>query len=785
MLKVPGRGPLDAEIIIVGEAPGGDEEIAGVPFIGASGKELDRWLKEVGLDRSKCYVTNVCKYRPPANDMEEWLTVKKTVGKKKDYTLFQGRYAHPLVLEGVTELMAEIAAHPSARIIIGLGNTALWALTGQWGIGAWRGSEMNALGGIPFVPTLHPSAVLRQWKTRPYVIHDLKQRVVHRLNNGFIKPEFDFNSCPTYDEVIAYIQGMSGDVAGDIETSQGHVICLGLATSATHAMCIPFRNGSGVVWSQDEVEGIMVALVEARKRCNWIGQNWNYDAQYMEEDFNVLIMADFDTYIGQSVLFPGVDRKLGFLASMYCEWHCYWKDDIDDWGKIADFDSLFRYNCRDAAHTWEVAQKQKMLLEKSRLTAQFTNRMRYSYSVYKMMRRGVNRDHVRTNKMLEEVGEFIHSKELLVAQVAGKPINFDSPKQVADLFYKQFGCKPPAKRGKPGKVSTDDETLKKVIEAYPQHAPTALAILEARSYRSLRSNFLLAQTDPDGRFRSSWSATGTETFRLTSSQNAFYRGGPLQNITDGKHTHSGRALPNLRSCIVPDIGYVMGNCDLERADLQVVVWEANDEDMKQKLREHVDVHTENAKDLYGLSTVTEQQRHFGKTFVHLTNYGGTARTCALRVACTVHQADLMQRRWFQMHPGILEWHRRTSAYLTGTRTVTNRFGYRRIYFDRVEGLLPEALAWLPQSTIGILISLQQMAIEEQVPEVEMLMQGHDSVIFQYRQELEADILPRIQRASHIAVPYEDPLYIPLELATSTSSWGEVEKRPWPTGLQTL
>ena len=309
-----------------------------------------------------------------------------------------------------------------------------------------------------------------------------------------------------------------------------------------------------------------------------------------------------------------------------------------------------------------------------------------------------------------------------------------------------------------------------------------MAILESRSLNSIRSTFLRAKLDPDGRFRSSWHPIGTETFRLTSSKNAFYRGGPLQNVTDGKHTHSGRKLPNLRSCIVPDAGHRIYNCDLERADLQVVVWEADDDDLKQKIREHADIHSENAKDVFGLDRApTEQERHFAKTFVHGTNYGGKARTMAVNANCTVHEADLAQRRWFAAHPGIKRWHERVEAYLAGTRTVTNRFGFRRIYFDRVDGLLPEALAWIPQSTVSLVISYMQMLIEDELGDMqETLMQGHDSLVGQYRIENEDKVLPMIHRLSkQVIVPYDDPLCIPLELALSDSSWGEVEKCPWP------
>lgn len=794
-LRVTGSGPLSARVMLLGEAPGFDEEVQGKPFVGASGKELDRMLKEVGLVRDECYVTNVCEYRPPDNEMAAWLTDKKT-DVKKGYVEIEGRYAHPLVVEGRQRLLETIQSMPNLELIIGFGNTPLWALTGNWGVTKWRGSEMVLADGKHFVPTLHPAAILRNFAARPQVIHDLQTRCVKRLKHGFVTPQFKFNIQPTYDDVIECINGLTGDVVGDVETAGGHIICLGLAWSPVDAICIPFRGPDGVYWSIDETRAIIDALRAKRSQITWIGQNWNYDAQYVAEDFDFHLMADFDTYVAQSVLFPGVERSLGFLSSMYCEWHQYWKEDAKDWGKVADFNGLFRYNCRDCCANWEIKQAHEILLKKARLESQFKERMEYSYHVYRMMREGVNRDYDRTAKMCGEVVEAIHERELFLTEKLGRPVTkttktktvhlFNSPAQVANLFYKELGCKAQVKRGKKngGKVTTDDEALKKVMEDYPAHAPIALAILECRSLDKIKSTFLEAELDPDGKFRSSWMATGTETFRCTSGGNAFHRGGPLQNVTDGKHTHSGRKLPNLRSCIVPTYGHTIFNCDLERADLQVVVWEAGDEDLKQKLREHVDIHSENAKDVFGLLRApTEQERHFAKTFVHGTNYGGKPRTMAANANCTVHEADLAQRRWFAAHPGIKAWHQRVQAGLMAFRTVSNKFGYRRIYFDRVEGVLSEALGWIPQSTVAILISLMQMKMNELMEmhrlHAPIIMQGHDSVVGEYLTTEEDKCLPLLYQASRIAVPYDDPLFIPLELATSASSWGEVEKRAWP------
>jgi DNA polymerase I-like protein with 3'-5' exonuclease and polymerase domains/uracil-DNA glycosylase len=803
---VPSSGFFESKVWIVGEAPGLDEELAGEPFVGVSGQELNRQLREAGIDRSECYVTNVCPYRPPGNDMGEWLTDKKTA-LKRGFELVGGRYAHPHVVEGRERLLSALAQH-KPTLVIGFGNTSLWAMTSKWGIGAWRGSEMTLECGSRFVPTLHPAAVLRSWDQRPAVIHDLKYRCTRRLKHGFVDPVWDFSTFPTFDEAMNFIAGLHDDVAMDIETIAGHTVCIGIATSSRRAMCIPFLGPQGTIWSQEESDAIMYRLHMMVKQgsFNVVGQNWAYDRQYLQEDFKLDFRPSFDTLIAQSVLFPGNERGLGYLSSMYCDWHQYWKEDGKEWNKgIKDFAKEFVYNCRDVCATWEIAQTQSKLLTTAGLTEQFESRMSYGNYVYDMMRRGVLRDQQRTETMIGEVNESIHQREMVVAEIAGHAVNFASPKQVSELLFKEKGLKPVGKTTKGGAASTNDDALKKLVEKYPEASALCTPILEARSLSTIKATFLEAETDPDGQLRASWMATGTETFRCTSSKNAFHRGGPLQNITDGKHTHSGRRLPNLRSTIVPPPGCVIWNCDLERADLQAVAWEADDLELKKALLDRVDLHLVNAVMLFDIKGVTydecfeshpkykehkeehEQKRHFGKTFVHLTNYGGGARTCAIKTHSTVHQADLLQRRWFQLHPGILDWHRRTRAALLGTRTVRNRFGYRRVYFDRVDGLLPEVLAWVPQSTTSIVISLMHMAIEDKLKEhgfddrdFGITLQVHDSLTGYYRQTHESQILSLIHSASkQVIVPYDDPLWIPLELSTSESSWGEVEKRQWP------
>lgn len=65
---VPGEGPVDAEVMLIGEGPGFHEDKQGRPFVGPAGRLLNELLESIGLDRSKVYITNVVKCRPPNNN---------------------------------------------------------------------------------------------------------------------------------------------------------------------------------------------------------------------------------------------------------------------------------------------------------------------------------------------------------------------------------------------------------------------------------------------------------------------------------------------------------------------------------------------------------------------------------------------------------------------------------------------------------------------------------------------------------------------------------------------
>ena len=238
-------------------------------------------------------------------------------------------------------------------------------------------------------------------------------------------------------------------------------------------------------------------------------------------------------------------------------------------------------------------------------------------------------------------------------------------------------------------------------------------------------------------------------------------------------------LPNTRKMFIPDPGKMLIDVDLERADAQVVAWEAGDEKLKAAFRAGADVHTTNAADAFQIAeeAVTKLQRQQAKIGVHATNYGAKPETVAEHTNMTLAEAILFQNNWFGAHPKILDWQENTKTELHKNKgTFRNVFGYEITFFDRLDiKRFHEALSWRPQSVVAIVTNIGLCNIDENLPEVQLLMQNHDSLLMQTDISNCPNIYTEIERQMAIEVPYNDPLIISTGLSISDKSWGDVEE----------
>src|SRR5688500_7499379 len=148
---VPGEGNPDADVVIVGEAPGASEDKQGRPFVGSAGKLLDRLLGDAGLERGDVFITNVVKARPPKN---------------RDPKADEVQHHLPWLLAQLEVI--------EPRLIVPLGRHALGRFVSDVKIGEVHGRVLTNDDGRTIFPWYHPAAALHNQSLRETLHEDAR-----------------------------------------------------------------------------------------------------------------------------------------------------------------------------------------------------------------------------------------------------------------------------------------------------------------------------------------------------------------------------------------------------------------------------------------------------------------------------------------------------------------------------------------------------------------------------------------------------------------------------------
>lgn len=800
-MRVRSVGPTNAKIMLVGEAPGEREMERGEPFVGFSGDELTRMLHAAGIMRSECFLTNVIRDRPPRNDISAFIPLKKK-DITKSHVPLRDRMVTPNVREDYDLLKKEINL-VKPNVIIALGSVALWALTGKWGIGDWRGSELWCDqirfedGTSPIViPTFNPAFILRQWSSRWLCVFDFKKAAERKESRELHRPKYNFILRPDFNTALATLSDLIAHceerffentsalpLSVDIETRAGHIACIGLAWSADDAICIPLMQSGkdDGYWNEEEEFQIVLALRQLllHPAVKIIGQNFNYDAQYIERHWCFIPVPSHDTMLAQHALFPGMPKDLGFLSSIYCKNHVFWKNDGKTWDKNTGEEQLWRYNCEDCVRTFEIAKEQENALALNGLVE--VNRFQQSLCgpVLRAQSRGVKIDLARRGQLALELQDLISEREQFLKNVFNHMVNVRSPKQLYTLFVDDLHLKPILKHRANGTYtpSFDDESLEKLGEREPLISQIAEVILDIRSLNIFIGTFVGGKLDFDSRMRCEYNVGGTKTYRFSSNTTPFDVGVNLQTIPKGDESRKKLRTfrtPNIRKMFVPDPGFTFFDIDLDSADLRIVTWESDCKEMKAMFRSGLKPYVEVAKEYYKDPSITKKHQKYPafKSLCHGTNYLGHSAGIAPKVGLLVHEIEKIQRWYFGKFPEIKKWQDRLIETINTKRQIQNVWGYRFCVFDRITvDTYRELVAWIPQSSVAILINHGFVEIDSNLKEVQVLLQTHDSLSGQFPSH-RPQLTESIKSACQVALPYLDPLTIPVDIHTSTDSWGE-------------
>lgn len=321
---VPCQKPrrIPCPISFLGEAPGEEEvdhrekDAEGKwhdnpqPFVGPSGRLFNSILRSANLDRSDFHITNVFDEKAPDNECGPWMLDRDRVAAS-------------------AERLAREFGSFKPRVIVPLGGTALWALTGFTKIADFRGSVMRAsriVPGTKLLPTFHPAHVRRTWKVLPLVTGDfIRAATEAALGPKIIYPDATLLIEPNLKELRAFAKDCRGSplMSVDIETGWGDITTIGFAPTPKLAMNVPFldlRKPSKCYWSTPaaEVEAWQIVKELCESSIPKVMQNGLYDAIWLWLRYHIALRNyREDDRLLHHAMYPELPKSLGSMAASY------------------------------------------------------------------------------------------------------------------------------------------------------------------------------------------------------------------------------------------------------------------------------------------------------------------------------------------------------------------------------------------------------------------------------------------------------------------------------------
>jgi len=354
----------------------------------------------------------------------------------------------------------------------------------------------------------------------------------------------------------------------------------------------------------------------------------------------------------------------------------------------------------------------------------------------------------------------LHELELQAHAMAGQAFNLASPKQLAEILFEKLGL-PILKKTPKGAPSTAEEVLAELAETY--ELPRLL--LEHRTLAKLKSTYTdklpLMVNATTGRVHTSYHQAVTATGRLSSTDPN------LQNIPI--RSEEGRRI---RQAFIAAPGYKLVAADYSQIELRIMAHLSEDPGLLSAFAAGQDIHRATAAEIMGIAPadVTTEQRRNAKAINFGLIYGMSAFGLAKQLGIPRSEAQHYMDRYFARYPGVQRYMERTRAQAEEQGYVETLFG-RRLYLPdiraRNQGLRKAAeraaINAPMQGTAADIIKRAMIRLAEWLPSCEtgsirMLMQVHDELVFEVREDKVDGYLPEIRRlmsqAAELAVPLE-------------------------------
>lgn len=361
----------------------------------------------------------------------------------------------------------------------------------------------------------------------------------------------------------------------------------------------------------------------------------------------------------------------------------------------------------------------------------------------------------------DEIAKRLKELELKAHELAGEPFNLSSPKQLGEILFTKLEL-PILKKTPKGAPSTAEEVLQELALDYP--LPKLL--MEYRGLSKLKSTYTdklpLMVNEHSGRIHTSYHQANAATGRLSSSDPN------LQNIPI--RTTEGRRI---RQAFIAESGYKLVAADYSQIELRIMAHLSQDKGLLDAFAKGLDVHKATASEVFGvdLDSVTTEQRRRAKAINFGLIYGMSAFGLSRQLGIPRHESQAYMDIYFERYPGVLKYMEDTRALAAEKGYVETLFG-RRLYLPEInakngarrKGAERAAINAPMQGTAAdiikkAMIKVAQWLLQQADGEVRMLMQVHDELVFEIREDKVAEFKQKICELMEHAASIDVPLLV--------------------------
>ncbi|MDB9737929.1 DNA polymerase I [Gammaproteobacteria bacterium] len=390
-----------------------------------------------------------------------------------------------------------------------------------------------------------------------------------------------------------------------------------------------------------------------------------------------------------------------------------------------------------------------------------------------LLRVETNGAKINTNMLAEyskELGLKIDKLSKTAFKMAGEEFNMDSPKQLVEILYNKLEL-PVLKKTPKGQPSTNEDTLQRLAEEYE----LPKVIIQYRGLAKLKSTYtdsLINIQHPDTkRIHTSYQQAVTSTGRLSSTEPN------LQNIPI--KTAEGRKI---REAFVAEKGNVLISADYSQIELRIMAHLSGDKNLTHAFNNNIDVHSATASEIFDvpLEEITTDHRRSAKAINFGLIYGMSAFGLTRQLGIPRHEAQAYLDTYFERYTGVREYMDSTKELAKKNLYVETILG-RKLHVTEINasnGLRRQAAERAAinaplQGSAADIIKKAMIDVDEWIgddnPNIKMIMQVHDELIFEVKKNFAEEALTNVISLMEKAVKLDIPLIVD---ANQGSNWNE-------------